>query len=1003
MANANHVVIGLGGTGGKIIRAFRRAIYQAFRNEQPKTVKLRFLYIDSSDELMKHDDPTWKILGQSVQLPLASQLLISGLNLTSVLDNVGNFPGIAPWIGNREAFREVLNSANAANVVGGQKRHLGRFLFACQVNRFREQLQSLVSEIEVGGFAGTDFHVCTGLAGGTGSGCLIDVLAQTRLLYPDKSNRIVVYALLPDRTPAANRAQANYHANGYAALLELNALSTGVWKPHDVSGIRKERLDLQDPFNNCYLFSDENEERIKVDLDRELPDIVASFLFQKIMADSTMSWNSLRRMETYENMDFRPEESPVSKHPERARLFCSFGIKRISYPEEEIREYMTYQFARQAALQLQFNRWSDTIGFLDEATNSSFQEFVRSKEVVERWRLTDEHLSLSAGILPDEINNRRWKPINQFWMDLQPHFQSQVRESFASDERVWLAELSKMYQQAYNDNYRDLGVRKFYETKRGDCKDHARELRSRIENDLFQDWVNGVRSMQDTARLVAALIGSVEESGHALDDRLQRLQETVRETQARVQSTGLEWSKIGLLQSVLGKRSDLFNTQAQNLTQLYTVQTRVEGFGYAKYLVQFFTMELNDLANEVTRAASAIEEATKTFASGIDSRLADTGQDDLKKQIVRFYKPGVVKDFVKSMVRDKSLQMKQAAAVRQAVAALLGDNRTFTAFNVRIPREKFIAALESTSEHSSVDAHNTFVAESKDRPRILGVSVIDRLNREYGGNQEALRSYVIGVLTHAKVYLRFNGNEEGKRGPGTFGNRVSALTIILPDSEDLPEFRDTLRNEFLSNAQVAAKEVITAADRQSEITLVTLASLFPARYSDDVAFLKQRYVQRATGTDAEKARFELHAEGDGTLFPDLFLPEADPKRYLAHLLLAKAMNAVQALEDPDTGVTSLYLITTDDRGLSRDPLNLGKDFADAWVNPNAEAADALSMAVTQALSSEYLHQSKRDELFNKVVAEVDGIKNQRKNPLDKTVRAYAEAGRLAGAILQQRS
>ncbi|MDQ6707017.1 MAG: tubulin-like doman-containing protein [Acidobacteriota bacterium] len=414
MANANHVLIGLGGTGGKIIRSFRKTIYQNYRAEQPKGANIRYLYVDSSDEMMKHDDPSWKILGQSVQLPLSSQLLISGLNLGSVLDNVGSFPGIAPRIGNRDAFRELLNSANAANIVGGQKRHLGRFLFACQINKFREQLQSLVREIEVGGVAGTNFHVCTGLAGGTGSGCLIDVLAQTRLLYPDKSNRIIVYALLPDRTPPANRAQANYHANGYAALLELNALSIGAWKPHDISGIRKDRLDLQDPFNNCYLFSDENEDRIKVDLDKELPDIVSSFLFQKLVAAASMPWDSLRRMETYENMDFRAEESPVSKRAERSHLFCTFGIKQVAYPEEEIHEYMTYQFARQAALQLQYNRWSDTTGFMDETSNSSFNELVRQKETVERWRLTDEHLTLSLGILPDEVSNRRWKPITQF-------------------------------------------------------------------------------------------------------------------------------------------------------------------------------------------------------------------------------------------------------------------------------------------------------------------------------------------------------------------------------------------------------------------------------------------------------------------------------------------------------------------------------------------------------------------------------------------------------------
>jgi Tubulin like len=228
--------------------------------------------------------------------------------------------------------------------------------------------------MEVGGVAGTNFHVCTGLAEGTRSGCVIDVLTQIRLMYPDKGNRIILYALLPDRTPPANRARDNYHANGYAALLELNALSTGVWKPHDVSGVRKDRLDLQDPFNNCYLFSDENEERIKVDLDKELPDIVASFLYQKIVATASTSWEQLRRMEIYENMNFAPEQSPVSRRPERPRLFCTFGIKR------------------QAALQLQYNRWSDTVGFLDESQNAPFNEFVRQKEVLERWRLTEEVL-----------------------------------------------------------------------------------------------------------------------------------------------------------------------------------------------------------------------------------------------------------------------------------------------------------------------------------------------------------------------------------------------------------------------------------------------------------------------------------------------------------------------------------------------------------------------------------------------------------------------------------
>jgi hypothetical protein len=132
------------------------------------------------------------------------------------------------------------------------------------------------------------------------------------------------------------------------------------------------------------------------------------------------------------------------------------------------------------------------------------------------------------------------------------------------------------------------------------------------------------------------------------------------------------------------------------------------------------------------------------------------------------------------------------------------------------------------------------------------------------------------------------------------------------------------------------------------------------------------------------------------------MPEADPKKYLAHLLIAKSMGAVQSLQDPDTGVTGLYLLMKDERGLDMDPMKLGKDFTEAWSNPNVEAADALEMMVTRGLASDFLHQTKRDDLTQKVLAEVDAIKAERKNPLDKTVRAYTDAARLADTLLQQR-
>src|SRR5438128_1701864 len=199
---ANHLIIGLGGTGGKVIRAFRKAVYQEFRRDKPDGVNLAYLYCDSSDEMMKaDDDPNWKILGTLVQLDRKSQLLIQEGNLAARLDNINEYPGIKPWIGNPDQWRDILGGIIGVTL-GGQKRRLGRFLFACKASDFKNQVKSLYQDLTHGGSGDVTFHICCGLAGGTGSGSIIDVLSQLRDTFEDsKRFKILVYALLPEAFP----------------------------------------------------------------------------------------------------------------------------------------------------------------------------------------------------------------------------------------------------------------------------------------------------------------------------------------------------------------------------------------------------------------------------------------------------------------------------------------------------------------------------------------------------------------------------------------------------------------------------------------------------------------------------------------------------------------------------------------------------------------------------------------------------------------------------------
>jgi hypothetical protein len=993
----NHLIVGLGGTGGNIIRALRKTIYQNYRQEDPTNVNLRFLYVDTSRELMEANDPTWKVLGRSVQLPERSQMHISGMNLKDVVSNLSNYPGIKPWLGSREDWTDIINTADGANIVGGQKRRLGRFLFAGKSAEFRRRFTELVTEMQhhqspqFPRSNETTFHVCCGLAGGTGSGSIVDAVSQIRAVFPDPSYRINIYALLPERNPPAQKAGVNYHANGYAALVELNSLAVGSWKPHDVTGVHSGRMDLQDPFNCCYLFNDENEAGMSVNVGTELPEIVASFLFQKIVEIQNIEWgesNTLLRQETFEvGSQAKDSEKSSRGKPRRSRSFFSFGIKQIAYPEPEIREYLTYSFARQAVLQLQFNKWIEGQGYKEEAVNQSFNEFVKDKATLEKWYLTDERLTLSEGILKDEINNKNWKPISDYWKAVVPNYVTHVLEQDSANVEKMLPEFTKLCEAAYREQYRGSGVSGFYETKRSDLRDQVREIRARIENDLFSEWKNGVKSMHDVSRLLTALLATVEERFNTFDDKIVKSgeeTETYKENEAKIAENRKQWAKLNKLSIALGKHKNLLNAQAEAFITRYTLKTRVEGFRYAKDLLAGVRQELNALAGDVSKSSSLVSQATKTFQSALDSRLADKGNQDLTKQVVRFYDPEAVKTFAKLLTVDLPEQRKQTGRVRAKLADLLGEKQNFTAFNSKISEGRFIDILESTCEESAVESHEQFVARHPERGRILHVSLVELLEKEYDNNDERLRDYAQNIMGRAKNYLKLDTAQVQLVAPGIPSANddsnavcVSNLTIIAPEAPEAQAFRAKFC-KALRNATTAVTQVVTNKTRAQEVTLINITNVFPARFVSVVDFLRKKYNDRLSGPTAKRAFLELHSEGtDGKLSDGQELYSLYPESYKAAdlhpwMLLGEALELVRLDKDPNTGVEKVYLITTDSDGF---PIveELGPSFEKVLQAADVGVFETLQSVIEPLLAREYQHIDKRQEVVLKIRSKIEQI------------------------------
>lgn len=133
----NHILIGLGGTGGKVLKAFRKRLYQEYNDDERAKLPIAFLYVDSSTEEMMPGDKTWYVLGKNAQFTANEFVNVKGVDIKSILANPKNYPGLKGLIGDGEVMAKTIGEVGAA---AAQKRRAGRILFGSSVENYKNAL-----------------------------------------------------------------------------------------------------------------------------------------------------------------------------------------------------------------------------------------------------------------------------------------------------------------------------------------------------------------------------------------------------------------------------------------------------------------------------------------------------------------------------------------------------------------------------------------------------------------------------------------------------------------------------------------------------------------------------------------------------------------------------------------------------------------------------------------------------------------------------------------------
>lgn len=948
----NHLIIGLGGTGGKTIKNLRKAINEEFRCNDPNQsrfkpnspIYIKYLYMDSSKPDMAASE-TWKTqddIGSDIGLNKESLFPISQNNLSVRLNDPQNYPVTHRYIGKKEEWSEIFSSMNINETAGGQIRRLGVALFEPECSKFGSHVLTLTHQLEsASNQQGTQFHVCTGLAGGTGSGSFLHVIAQLRARFPNSTHYpIYLYVLLPEENSpwASNGEKTNYYANGYAALQELNAYLVSdasetsnkggpIFAPIDLTA-QTQRFEntstnstkLKDRLQGCFVLDNVNESSIKVPV-QEVTQLFAQLLYQRVflLDDPSASIpQNVKSAISLENFNI-PDESKASDPNSKLRSvrWQTFGVKKIMIPDEEIREHLASCFAEQAILQMLYNNWmpGDT-RYRAEAKNSVFSDFVQKDANRRPWKLANSQITLSEGLLETETT-AKWNDIQDEWTLVANELKNNAwsaPEQNGRDERLDL--LQKSFQDHYTKNFRSTGVETFYKSKQDDLgreNTHIAEIVSEVQAWMYQKWQDGEYGFVDLQTMLNDLTDDIKNRIDAVNGRIKTMENRRSELLDLISKNKDAWGNVGILGKLSGKKETLFESQTECLREYYELQNWNVAWLFAEQLLQRCLVEFRDKIQLIFAELKRSIEDTQQF---FDKRRAATCSSqegaDIKQNLIKFYEPDKVQEFCRSLLTAESKQKQWAQRSRSEFVNTAEANKVDSR-----SKEKYFASLlhhgdlrnvlEQVARDNSQEAHDESTSINN---RLIGANIVTRLAGQFQ-DKEKLRSYIRDIVTSTQTFMRFNQSE--------ITNTPSAvMAVILPRCEEVKAFRNELANLFASNQTPGLTLCIVDSSRNlNQISLVSFKFGFPLRFLQPVQFLKEKYDLRLQQNPA-RAKLEVHIEDHpADRLPELFRPRPDQmgNRILPLYQLAIGLDLLKVQLDSATNKQRWRLETIDSDGL----------------------------------------------------------------------------------------
>lgn len=927
------ILIGLGGTGGKILKAFRQRLWTDYTDAERKRLPIGFIYVDTDRAMLDPSDVTYETIhGNCCFQPNDFVDIKTHSDIDNIFTNPTAYPKLHGLLGNVGETQSAVCPVGAA---ADQKRRAGRILFAANIEAYLFKLNTTIEDMRTKETNGiTNVYIFTGLAGGTGSGSIIDAVVQTRKWFfehnfNERQFNIITFCQLPENTPKAGWDSGRYKANGYGALKELNNLFSSHYNlewgtrtctpPYDVTSnveygrvyltyddstpenVRAGRIPQEIEIGNgLILYSNKNDKGFTITEPVELAELVANFIYAWVFMPGGNAKQDFGRFLTFENITGhrneydetadRELESPI---PVRTRSIGSFGIKRIVVPESSLQEHIAYTLGCSALMQFKYGNWNAQQGYRDEPLPFDAISYVKDEGRRESWKLSRPYFLLQKYILEGDAKEN-WKEGDYgiYWRPCIDAWQRAARG--ARNEFPRLIELCRG---GYESGFRGKGVENFFNDKAASIQDaYSKQIAEKVENYLFEQWSLGKLSLTTLEDITAKLFTQIcAETQKFVEKDIPELEQKVKANEQNIQSAVQDY-----LSSNAIVRAATFNNRFQRVVELcitlYSQKTELAAMRlFSQPLCQALEKRFQELNNRVIVFKNQVDELMK-FAKERMSALADLslvddddtrdGTENMNLPVIEFYNRKRMQNLEKRLLMDHERMDSIGGQVRQAIVDALESDKRFT--NVmRMTNKVLSQALLGPVYEQIKSFHDRLCTEQQDK--ILGMPIMERLYQKYGNNPLELNKFAGDIVTASGIFTEIDMNQIRQTNANTptpdlgINILIKRILINLPASQepDLVTFAEDLKNAILANisgGEGASVIVDTNNPNQNEITVMTLVNGFPMRAISAVPMLQAEYNNLIK--EGRKNKILLVSEGKDEDFRSLF---ARPAKTAAEL------------------------------------------------------------------------------------------------------------------------